>query len=78
MAHVFSDKMANIIRDATGMSVEEIRQADTEAVHCSIEQQIGHPLTYGYEPGHETRGNVLIQAQRIIRPGEIERFFERF
>ena len=70
MTHVFSKGMEEIIRGATGMSVDEIRRADSDMVHRSIENKIGHKLQFGYEPGLVPR-NVLLAEGRIIRPEEL-------
>lgn len=71
MTHAFSKGMEEIIRDATGMSVDEMQKSDHETIQRSIEKKIGHKLKFGYEPGLVPR-NMLLAAGRIVRPEELE------
>ena len=61
-------RMADLIQRTVGLSVEEIRRADTEEIHRSIEAKIGRKLELGFEPGLVSSGNVLIDLGRIIWP----------
>ena len=71
MAYAFSKGMEEVIRNATGMSVDEIHRADHETIQLSIENKIGHKLRFGYEPGFVPR-DVLLAEGRIILPEELQ------
>jgi len=63
--------MAALIQRTVGMSVEEIKQADTGEIYHSIKVKIGHKLKLGFEPGLFSSGNVFIDLRRIIWPEEM-------
>lgn len=66
--NMVDERMAALIKRATGLSVDEIRLADTDDIHRSIEAKIGHKLKLGFEPGLISSGDVLIDFGRIIWP----------
>jgi len=78
MDYTLSPEMASVIEKSVGMPLDEIRRKDFSEIDRSIEERVGHPLKFGCEPGHQGRGNMLIQLGRIISPEEIERRMEKF
>lgn len=68
--------MAEMIHEATGLTVEQIRTMPYEDVQAAIEQKIGHPLDYTLEPGTLSSGNMLIDMGRVITSREIQQRVE--
>lgn len=74
MAKIISKKMADIIHNRTGLSVEKIRNTPIEEVHEHIQRKIGHKLTYAKgERDLAGRGNVRIEGGKIAYPEDLRK-----
>ncbi len=51
MAYMISPRMAELIRDITGLSVNQISIIPTEEVQAIVEKKVGHGLDIDLDPG---------------------------
>ena len=51
MAYMISPRMAELIRNSTGLSIGQIRTMPTEKIQMAVEKKVGHGLDIDLDPG---------------------------